>query len=51
VSVEAVDRDGVEAWLREFARRVEAEKDHLTALDSAIGDADHGAEEGRHGHG
>ena len=31
------------AWLAEFARRVDAERDHLTELDSAIGDADHGA--------
>jgi dihydroxyacetone kinase-like protein len=30
------------AWIREFARLVNAEADHLTALDSAIGDADHG---------
>jgi dihydroxyacetone kinase-like protein len=31
------------AWLREFARRVHEERDHLTELDSAIGDADHGS--------
>ena len=43
MSAGSVDRAGVDAWLREFARRVDAEKDHLTALDSAIGDADHGA--------
>ncbi|GIF00497.1 dihydroxyacetone kinase subunit L [Paractinoplanes rishiriensis] len=30
------------AWLREFARLVAANKDLLTALDAAIGDADHG---------
>ena len=30
------------AWLREFARAVHEERDHLTELDSAIGDADHG---------
>ncbi|MBL8931622.1 MAG: dihydroxyacetone kinase subunit L [Kineosporiaceae bacterium] len=29
-------------WLREFARLVRANRDLLTALDSAIGDADHG---------
>jgi dihydroxyacetone kinase-like protein len=34
---------GLEAWVREFARLVIADADHLTALDSAIGDADHGA--------
>ncbi|MDP9407365.1 MAG: dihydroxyacetone kinase subunit DhaL [Actinomycetota bacterium] len=38
-----MDAAGLDRWLREFARRVDAEKDHLTALDSAIGDADHGA--------
>lgn len=30
-------------WIREFARAVAANKDLLTRLDSAIGDADHGA--------
>lgn len=29
-------------WVREFGRLVAEEKDHLTALDAAIGDADHG---------
>ncbi|GAA3398270.1 dihydroxyacetone kinase subunit DhaL [Cryptosporangium minutisporangium] len=33
----------VEAWVREFARLVTAEAPRLTELDSAIGDADHGA--------
>jgi dihydroxyacetone kinase-like protein len=32
-----------EKWVRAFAESVAAEKQHLTALDSAIGDADHGA--------
>ncbi|MEU7906433.1 dihydroxyacetone kinase subunit DhaL [Actinoplanes sp. NPDC049118] len=31
------------AWMREFARLVAANRDLLTELDSAIGDADHGA--------
>ncbi len=31
------------AWVREFARQVTDHRDELTALDSAIGDADHGA--------
>jgi dihydroxyacetone kinase-like protein len=31
------------AWLREFARLVHEEREHLTELDSAIGDADHGS--------
>ncbi|GGY46749.1 dihydroxyacetone kinase subunit DhaL [Streptomyces tanashiensis] len=30
------------AWLRGFARAVEEDEDRLTALDSAIGDGDHG---------
>lgn len=30
-------------WTREFARQVDDHKDELTALDSAIGDADHGS--------
>jgi dihydroxyacetone kinase-like protein len=30
------------AWIEEIARLVAAEREHLTALDSAIGDADHG---------
>ncbi|GAA2847935.1 dihydroxyacetone kinase subunit DhaL [Streptosporangium fragile] len=30
------------AWIEESARRVAAEKDWLTGLDAAIGDADHG---------
>ncbi|MGD9696335.1 MAG: dihydroxyacetone kinase subunit DhaL [Thermoleophilia bacterium] len=30
------------AWLRGFAARVEEQKDALTKLDQAIGDADHG---------
>ncbi|ACZ85999.1 dihydroxyacetone kinase subunit DhaL [Streptosporangium roseum] len=31
------------AWIEEVARTVGAEKDRLTRLDAAIGDADHGA--------
>jgi dihydroxyacetone kinase-like protein len=37
-----MDAVALAAWLREFARLIAADKDHLTALDSAIGDADHG---------
>lgn len=33
------DLDG---WVRRFAAAISADKDHLTELDSAIGDADHG---------
>ena len=31
------------AWIAELSRRVAEEKDHLTELDAAIGDADHGS--------
>ena len=30
------------AWMNETARRVREERDHLTQLDAAIGDGDHG---------
>jgi dihydroxyacetone kinase-like protein len=39
----AVDVAALGRWIREFARRVNEQKDLLTDLDSAIGDADHGA--------
>jgi dihydroxyacetone kinase-like protein len=32
----------MEAWVRTFAALITGHKDHLTDLDSAIGDADHG---------
>ena len=32
----------VTTWMNEVASAVEAEADHLTQLDSAIGDGDHG---------
>jgi dihydroxyacetone kinase-like protein len=37
-----VDTTALEAWIREFARLIADNKDLLTELDSAIGDADHG---------
>src|SRR3954454_4064005 len=40
---DSVDTSALLAWVREFARLISAEKDKLTELDSAIGDADHGA--------
>ena len=40
---EGVSTADLVAWVRAFARSVSAEKDQLTALDAAIGDADHGA--------
>lgn len=38
-----ISRDAVLDWLKAFAAEIEAQKDYLTQLDSAIGDADHGA--------
>lgn len=35
--------DDAVAWLGSFARQVTEQRDYLTELDSAIGDADHGA--------
>jgi dihydroxyacetone kinase-like protein len=37
-----VDAGCVRRWLGEVATRLEAERDYLTQLDAAIGDADHG---------
>jgi dihydroxyacetone kinase phosphoprotein-dependent L subunit len=37
-----VDAALVLSWIAEIATAVSAERDHLTALDAAIGDADHG---------
>jgi dihydroxyacetone kinase-like protein len=39
---DGLDARAFEAWIREFARSVAEHRDELTALDSAIGDADHG---------
>jgi phosphoenolpyruvate---glycerone phosphotransferase subunit DhaL len=39
----AIDAAAVRAWLGAFAEEVAAGRDHLTELDAAIGDADHGA--------
>jgi phosphoenolpyruvate---glycerone phosphotransferase subunit DhaL len=38
-----VDTDTLRRWLRAFAASVAEHKEELTALDAAIGDADHGA--------
>jgi dihydroxyacetone kinase-like protein len=38
----SVRYDDVVGWIRRFASEVEANKDYLTQLDQAIGDADHG---------
>jgi len=37
-----MDAEFFRAWIAEIAAVVEAKRDHLTQLDSAIGDADHG---------
>ncbi|MFN8079187.1 MAG: dihydroxyacetone kinase subunit DhaL [Kineosporiaceae bacterium] len=39
---QTIDAGAITRWLRETARLVHQERDALTALDSAIGDADHG---------
>ncbi|MGC0367874.1 dihydroxyacetone kinase subunit DhaL [Microbacterium sp. SLBN-111] len=40
---DAVTTDDLVAWIRAFRDAVQAHRDELTALDSAIGDADHGS--------
>lgn len=37
-----MDAEFFRAWMAEIADVVEAQRDHLTQLDAAIGDADHG---------
>jgi dihydroxyacetone kinase-like protein len=39
---DAVDGAALAAWVQEFARLVHEQRDALTELDAAIGDADHG---------
>lgn len=39
----AITRDQVLSWLKAFAQVIADNKEYLTELDSAIGDADHGA--------
>jgi dihydroxyacetone kinase-like protein len=41
-SASRISYDDVVAWVRLLAERLHAEKEYLTDLDSAIGDADHG---------
>jgi dihydroxyacetone kinase-like protein len=38
----AIGADGMLRWVREFAAAVADQKEYLTQLDAAIGDADHG---------
>ncbi len=37
-----ISQQGIEAWLRAFADDVARQREYLTELDAAIGDADHG---------
>ena len=39
---DAIDAATLTAWVEEFARLVHEQRDELTRLDAAIGDADHG---------
>jgi dihydroxyacetone kinase-like protein len=43
MSSENVTTAALEQWVRTFARLVAENRDHLTELDAAIGDADHGS--------
>src|SRR5581483_6770976 len=43
VTATTITREDVLDWVRSFVRLVSINKDHLTQLDAAIGDADHGA--------
>jgi phosphoenolpyruvate---glycerone phosphotransferase subunit DhaL len=43
MAVDVVDTEALQRWLRTFAASVAEQRDHLTGLDAAIGDADHGA--------
>ena len=40
---DAIDAAALTAWVKEFARLVHEQRDALTRLDAAIGDADHGS--------
>ena len=43
MAVDVIDTEALQRWLRTFAASVAEQRDHLTTLDAAIGDADHGA--------
>jgi phosphoenolpyruvate---glycerone phosphotransferase subunit DhaL len=40
--MDTISRDAAIEWIKTFAGVIAAQKDYLTQLDSAIGDADHG---------
>jgi phosphoenolpyruvate---glycerone phosphotransferase subunit DhaL len=42
ITMATVDAGAIRAWIEEFARLISINKEKLTELDSAIGDADHG---------
>ena len=42
-TIDSIDTATLGRWVRGFAEAVAEDKDYLTQLDSAIGDADHGA--------
>jgi len=42
-ATQAIDAVALSAWVREFARLIAENRDHLNELDSANGDADHGS--------
>ena len=39
----SISRDDILAWVKAVAQTIAENRDYLTQLDSAIGDADHGA--------
>ena len=43
----SITQDDVIHWLHQYAEVLSEQRDYLTGLDSAIGDADHGANMGR----
>ena len=42
MTTKCISRDAIIAWIITFAGAIAAQKEYLTRLDSAIGDADHG---------
>ena len=38
-----ISSDQILLWIERYSARIAEQKDYLTQLDSAIGDADHGA--------
>ena len=42
-SMSNISADQIFAWIERYAAHIAEQKDYLTQLDAAIGDADHGA--------